>query len=152
LRAFLTLLVTSWTSHAQWCDSHRDKNCIAPSVTSARHGLPGFGRIFPRLRRQANSERREKCPTRDSTRSVDTQQASSLLGQLVKGALMSFIHLALRGAATRHLASSSLTRFSKSRIPQRMAFSAASALDKAQIETRILDIMKSFEKVHPEKV
>jgi len=65
---------------------------------------------------------------------------------------MSFIQLALRGAATRHLTSSSLTRFSKSRIPQRMAFSAASALDKAQIETRILDIMKSFEKVHPEKV
>ncbi|KAN0125169.1 acyl carrier protein [Russula decolorans] len=65
---------------------------------------------------------------------------------------MSFIHLALRGAATRHLASSSLTRFSKSRIPQRMAFSAASALDKTQIETRILDVMKSFEKVHPEKL
>lgn len=65
---------------------------------------------------------------------------------------MSFIHLALRGAATRHLASSSLNRFSKSRIPQRMAFSAASSLDKTQIETRILDVMKSFEKVHPEKV
>jgi hypothetical protein len=87
---------------------------------------------------------------RDSTRS--TKQASSLSGELVKGALMSFIHLALRGAATRHLASSSLTRFSKSRIPQRMAFSAASPLDKAQIETRVLDVMKSFEKVHPEKV
>jgi hypothetical protein len=65
---------------------------------------------------------------------------------------MSFIHLALRGAATRHLTSSSLTRFSKSRIPQRMAFSAASSLDKGQIETRVLDVMKSFEKVHPEKV
>jgi hypothetical protein len=33
-----------------------------------------------------------------------------------------------------------------------MAFSAASALDKAQIETRVLDVLKSFEKVHPEKV
>ena len=65
---------------------------------------------------------------------------------------MSFIHLALRGAATRHLAPSSLSRLSKSRIPQRMAFSAASALDKAQIETRVLDVMKSFEKVHPKKV
>ncbi|KAI0280651.1 acyl carrier protein [Russula aff. rugulosa BPL654] len=65
---------------------------------------------------------------------------------------MSFIHLALRGAATRHLASSSLTRFSKSRIPQRMAFSAASSLEKGQIETRVLDVLKSFEKVHPEKL
>ena len=85
---------------------------------------------------------------------VGTQQgqASSLSGKLVKGALMSFIHLALRGAATRHLASSSLTRFSKSRIPQRMAFSAASSLEKGQIETRVLDVLKSFEKVHPEKV
>ena len=33
-----------------------------------------------------------------------------------------------------------------------MAFSAASSLDKTQIETRVLDVMKSFEKVHPEKV
>ncbi len=65
---------------------------------------------------------------------------------------MSFIHLALRRAATRHVASSSLSRFSKSRIPQRMTFSAASALDKAQIETRVLDILKTFEKVHSEKV
>ncbi|KAF8481168.1 acyl carrier protein [Russula ochroleuca] len=65
---------------------------------------------------------------------------------------MSFLHLALRGAATRHLASSSLSRLSNSRIPQRMAFSAASALDKAHIETRVLDVLKSFEKVHPEKL
>ena len=65
---------------------------------------------------------------------------------------MSFLHLALRSAATRHIASTSLSRLSKSRIPQRMAFSTASALDKAHIETRVLDVMKSFEKVHPEKV
>jgi hypothetical protein len=65
---------------------------------------------------------------------------------------MSFIRPALRGVATRHLASSSFSRFSRSRIPQRMAFSAASTLDKAQIETRVLDVLKSFEKVRPEKV
>jgi hypothetical protein len=33
-----------------------------------------------------------------------------------------------------------------------MAFSAASSLEKGQIETRVLDVLKSFEKVHPEKV
>jgi acyl carrier protein len=33
-----------------------------------------------------------------------------------------------------------------------MAFSAASALDKTQIETRVLDVLKFFEKVHPEKL
>ena len=65
---------------------------------------------------------------------------------------MSFVHLALRSAATRHFAPTSLSRLSKSRIPQRMAFSAANSLDKAQIETRVLDVLKSFEKVHPEKV
>ncbi|KAI0002035.1 acyl carrier protein [Russula vinacea] len=65
---------------------------------------------------------------------------------------MSFLHLALRSAVTRHLASPSLSMLSKSRIPQRMAFSAASALDKAHIETRVMDVMKSFEKVHPEKL
>ena len=65
---------------------------------------------------------------------------------------MSFIRLALRSAVTRNLASPSLSRLHQSRLPQRAAFSAASALDKAHIETRILDVLKSFEKVHPEKV
>jgi NADH dehydrogenase (ubiquinone) 1 alpha/beta subcomplex 1 len=65
---------------------------------------------------------------------------------------MSFIRLALRSAVTRNLASPSLSRLHQSRLPQRAAFSAASALDKAHIETRVLDVLKSFEKVHPEKV
>ena len=33
-----------------------------------------------------------------------------------------------------------------------MTFSAASTLDKEHIETRVVDVLKSFEKVHPEKV
>jgi len=65
---------------------------------------------------------------------------------------MSFIRLAFRGVATRNLASPSLSRLHQSRLPQRAAFSAASTLDKPQIETRVLDVLKSFEKVHPEKV
>ena len=65
---------------------------------------------------------------------------------------MSFIRLAFRGVVTRNLASHSLSRLHQSRLPQRAAFSAASALDKTQIETRVLDVLKSFEKVHPEKV
>lgn len=65
---------------------------------------------------------------------------------------MSFIRLALRGAATRNIALPSLSRVYQSHLPQRAAFSAASALDKAQIEARVLDVLKSFEKVHPEKV
>ena len=39
-----------------------------------------------------------------------------------------------------------------SRLPQRAAFSAASSLDKSQIETRVLDVLKTFEKVSAEKV
>jgi hypothetical protein len=65
---------------------------------------------------------------------------------------MSFIHLALRGAATRRLAPSSFFRLQQSRIPQRAGFSAASSLDKTQIETRVLDVLKSFEKVQPKQV
>ena len=65
---------------------------------------------------------------------------------------MSFIRLAFRGVVTRNLASPSLSRLHQSRLPQRAAFSAASTLDKLQIETRVLDVLKSFEKVHPEKV
>ncbi|KAI0307793.1 acyl carrier protein-like protein [Multifurca ochricompacta] len=64
---------------------------------------------------------------------------------------MSFIHLALRSTASRHLASSSLSRLYQSRIPQRAAFSAASSLDRAQIEKRVLDVLRTFEKVGHEK-
>jgi hypothetical protein len=65
---------------------------------------------------------------------------------------MSFIRLALRSAVTRQLALPSFSRLHQSRLPQRAAFSAASTLDKAHIETRVLDVLKSFEKVHLEKV
>jgi hypothetical protein len=65
---------------------------------------------------------------------------------------MSFIRLALRSTISRHLAVSSLSRLHQSRIPQRAAFSAASSLEKVQIETRVLDVLKTFEKVSPEKV
>ncbi|KAH9064230.1 acyl carrier protein [Lactarius vividus] len=65
---------------------------------------------------------------------------------------MSFLHLAFRSVTSRHVASSSLSRLHMSRIPQRAAFSAASTLDKSQIETRVLDVLKSFEKVSPEKI
>jgi len=65
---------------------------------------------------------------------------------------MSFIRLALRSAVTRQLALPSLSRLHQSRLPQRAAFSTASTLDKAHIETRVLDVLKSFEKVHLEKL
>ena len=65
---------------------------------------------------------------------------------------MSFFRLVVRSAVTRQLASPSLSRLHQSRLPQRAAFSAASSLDNAQIETRVLDVLKSFEKVHLEKV
>ena len=67
-------------------------------------------------------------------------------------ATMSFIRLALRSTATRYVTSPSLSRLHQSRLPQRAAFSAASTLDKVQIETRVLEVLKSFEKVQPEKV
>ncbi|KAI9460889.1 acyl carrier protein-like protein [Lactarius psammicola] len=62
---------------------------------------------------------------------------------------MSFLHLAFRSVTSRHVASSSLSRLHMSRIPQRAAFSAASSLDKSQIETRVLDVVKTFEKIKP---
>jgi hypothetical protein len=65
---------------------------------------------------------------------------------------MPFIRLALRSATSRHLAASSFSKLYQSRIPQRAAFSAASSLDKAQIQTRVLDVLKTFERVSPEKV
>ena len=65
---------------------------------------------------------------------------------------MSFLHLALRGVTSRHVASSSLSRLHMSRIPQRASFSAASSLDRSQIEKRVLEVLKTFEKVTPEKV
>ncbi|KAH9022955.1 acyl carrier protein-like protein [Lactarius pseudohatsudake] len=65
---------------------------------------------------------------------------------------MSFLHFALRGVTSRHVASSSLSRLHMSRIPQRAAFSAASSLDKSQIETRVFDVLKTFEKVNHEKI
>lgn len=65
---------------------------------------------------------------------------------------MSFLHFALRSVTSRHVASSSLSRLHMNRIPQRAAFSAASSLDKPQIETRVFDVLKTFEKVNPEKI
>ncbi|KAF8271406.1 acyl carrier protein [Lactarius quietus] len=65
---------------------------------------------------------------------------------------MSFLHLAFRSVTSRHVASSSLSRLHMSRIPQRAAFSVASSLERSQIETRVHDVLKSFEKVSPEKI
>jgi hypothetical protein len=65
---------------------------------------------------------------------------------------MSFLHLAFRSVTTRHVASSSFSRLQMSRLPQRAAFSAARSLEKPQIETRVIDILKTFEKVSSEKV
>ncbi|KAI9445211.1 acyl carrier protein [Lactarius indigo] len=65
---------------------------------------------------------------------------------------MSFLRFAFRGVTSRHVASSSLSRLHMSRLPQRAAFSAASSLDKSQIETRVFDVLKTFEKVNPNKI
>jgi hypothetical protein len=65
---------------------------------------------------------------------------------------MSFIRLSLRGAALRHHSATSFSMLHQSRILQRAAFSTASSLDKAQIESRVLDVLKTFEKVSAEKV
>ncbi|KAN0128417.1 acyl carrier protein [Lactarius tabidus] len=65
---------------------------------------------------------------------------------------MSFLHLAFRSVTTRHIASSSFSRLQMSRLPQRAAFSAARSLEKPQIETRVIDILKTFEKVSSEKI
>lgn len=66
--------------------------------------------------------------------------------------LMSFLQLAFRRVTSSHAASSSFSRLQLSRLPQRAAFSAVAPLDKSQIETRVFDVLKSFEKVSSEKV
>ncbi|KAI0274629.1 acyl carrier protein [Gloeopeniophorella convolvens] len=63
---------------------------------------------------------------------------------------MSFLRLALRSPTSRHLAVAA--RLQQSRLPQRATFSAASSLDRVQIETRVLDVLKTFEKVKSDKL
>jgi NADH dehydrogenase (ubiquinone) 1 alpha/beta subcomplex 1 len=63
---------------------------------------------------------------------------------------MSFIHLAARNFARPRivLAIPRTPNF----IPWRAGFSAAAGLTKEAIETRVLDVLKGFEKVNPSKV
>ncbi|THH06615.1 hypothetical protein EW146_g9559 [Bondarzewia mesenterica] len=61
---------------------------------------------------------------------------------------MSFLRLAFRSAVRPSLAVASAPRLQLSRLRPRAAFSAAAGLQKAEIETRILDVVKSFEKLN----
>jgi NADH dehydrogenase (ubiquinone) 1 alpha/beta subcomplex 1 len=63
---------------------------------------------------------------------------------------MSFIRLAARNLARPRLAS--VVPRTQNFVPWRAAFSAAAGLTKDTIETRILDVLRGFEKVNPSKV
>ncbi|EIM92648.1 acyl carrier protein [Stereum hirsutum FP-91666 SS1] len=65
---------------------------------------------------------------------------------------MSFVRLALRSAARPTLAARALPRTQFPRFAPRAAFSAAAGLSKGEIETRVLDVLKGFEKVDPAKL
>lgn len=65
---------------------------------------------------------------------------------------MSFFRLALRSAARPNLAARALPRTQLPRFAPRATFSAAAGLSKGEIETRVLDVLKGFEKVDPAKV
>ncbi|KAI0051761.1 acyl carrier protein [Auriscalpium vulgare] len=64
---------------------------------------------------------------------------------------MSFARIALRSAVRTGLAQPA-SRLLFNRLPPRAAFSAAAALEPAQIERRVLDVLKGFDKVNPEKL
>ena len=63
---------------------------------------------------------------------------------------MSFIRLAARGLARPRLALV-VTR-THNFVPWRAGFSAAAGLTKDTIETRVLDVLRGFEKVNPSQV
>lgn len=69
---------------------------------------------------------------------------------------MSFFRVAFRGPAAsfaRNRVSVSATAIPRRTwLPQRAAFSAAAGLTKEEITTRVLDVLKGFEKVDPNKV
>lgn len=69
---------------------------------------------------------------------------------------MSFLRVAFRGPAAtfarNRVSISAVNIPRRSWLPQRAAFSAAAGLTKEEITTRVLDVLKGFEKVDPNKV
>lgn len=65
---------------------------------------------------------------------------------------MSFTRFAFRSAVRPTLMAASAPRIQFLRYSPRAAFSAAAGLPKSEIEARILDLLKSFEKVDPAKL
>jgi NADH dehydrogenase (ubiquinone) 1 alpha/beta subcomplex 1 len=63
---------------------------------------------------------------------------------------MSFIRLAARRIAIPRY-TPNVSRFTNL-LPPRAAFSAAAGLSQDEIQTRVLDVVKGFEKVDPAKV
>lgn len=61
-------------------------------------------------------------------------------------------NFAARNVVARTVASPRLALVARSRIIPCAAFSAAAGLSKDEITTRVLDVLKSFEKVEPSKV
>ncbi|KAF9786978.1 acyl carrier protein [Thelephora terrestris] len=68
---------------------------------------------------------------------------------------MSFLRVAFRGPAAsfaRNRVTISVAIPRRTWLPQRATFSAAAGLTKEEITTRVLDVLKGFEKVDPTKL
>ena len=69
---------------------------------------------------------------------------------------MSFLRVAFRGPAAsfarNRVSASAVAIPRRTWFPQRAAFSAAAGLTKEEITTRVLDVLKGFEKVDAAKV
>lgn len=69
---------------------------------------------------------------------------------------MSFLRLAFRGPAAsfarNRVSVSAVAIPRRTWLPQRAAFSAAAGLTREEITTRVLDVLKGFEKIDPAKV
>ncbi|KAA1468188.1 acyl carrier protein [Dentipellis sp. KUC8613] len=64
---------------------------------------------------------------------------------------MSFLRVALRSSVRPSLAAASMPRAQARLLPFR-SFSAAAGLNKSEIEARVLEVFKGFEKVDPSKL
>ncbi|EKM61164.1 uncharacterized protein PHACADRAFT_247597 [Phanerochaete carnosa HHB-10118-sp] len=65
---------------------------------------------------------------------------------------MSFLRLAVRNVARTRVVAAPVAFSARTGFLQRAQYSAAAGLNKEQITARILDVLKGFEKVKPEKL
>ena len=89
------------------------------------------------------------------SRASETRQSRATPSSHTPAHKMSFLRVAFRGPAAsfarNRIPASAAAIPRRTWLPQRAAFSAAAGLTKEDITTRVLDVLKGFEKVDPTK-